>query len=48
MRMARNDGWGTRRDAFEGERTTSRANPLAAVPYLLAFAFVLIGVAYHG
>lgn len=48
MRMARNDGWGTRRDAFEGERTGSRANPLAAVPYLLAFAFVLIGVAYHG
>ncbi len=32
----------------KGDAQTSRANPLAAVPYLLAFAFVLIGVAYHG
>lgn len=48
MRMARNDGWGTRRHAFDGEPTTARTNPLAAIPYLLAFGFVLIGVAYHG
>ncbi len=48
MRMARNDGWGTRRDAFDGESAKTRANPLAAIPYVLAFAFVLIGVAYHG
>jgi len=48
MRMAKNDGWGTRRNAFEGEAAATRPNPFAVIPYVLAFAFVFIGVAYHG
>jgi hyaluronan synthase len=48
MRMAKNDGWGTRRNAFDGKDAQTRANPWAAVPYVLAFTFLLIGVAYHG
>jgi cellulose synthase/poly-beta-1,6-N-acetylglucosamine synthase-like glycosyltransferase len=48
MRMAKNDGWGTRRNAFDGDAAKARPNPLAAIPYLLAFAFVFVGVAYHG
>ncbi|HEY3724676.1 MAG TPA: glycosyltransferase [Acidimicrobiia bacterium] len=48
MRMARNDGWGTRRNAFDGKDTQTRSNPWAVIPYVLAFAFLLIGVAYHG
>jgi hyaluronan synthase len=48
MRMARNEGWGTRRNAFDGETTRAAPNPYAAIPYLLAFVFLLLGVAYHG
>ena len=48
MRMAKNDGWGTRRNAFDGETVKARPNPFAAIPYVLAFTFVLLGVAYHG
>lgn len=48
MRMARNDGWGTRRNAFDGDVERAGPNPYAAIPYLFAFFFVLIGVAYHG
>ncbi len=48
MRMAKNDGWGTRRNAFEGDSQRARPNPYAVIPYVLAFVFVLIGVAYHG
>jgi hyaluronan synthase len=47
MRMARNDGWGTRRNAFDGERRR-RINPYAAVPYLLAACFVVAGGLYRG
>ncbi len=32
MRMAKNDGWGTRRNAFDGERVKTRPNPYAAIP----------------
>jgi hyaluronan synthase len=48
MRMARNEGWGTRRNAFDGEPVRARPNPYAAIPYLMAFVFLLLGVAYHG
>jgi hyaluronan synthase len=48
MRMARNDGWGTRSNAFQGETARATLNPWAAVPYLLAFAFFAAGAAYHG
>jgi hyaluronan synthase len=48
VRMARNDGWGTRANAFRGDATRRRANPWALVPYLLASVFVLAGFAYHG
>lgn len=47
MRMARNDGWGTRRHAFDGDRTR-RVNPYALIPYLLAACFITAGVAYRG
>jgi hyaluronan synthase len=48
MRMARNDGWGTRKNAFDGEGKHAAFNPYAAIPVLLAFCFVFLGVAYHG
>ena len=49
MRMARNDGWGTRANAFSGDEVQSRhVNPWGAVPYLLASMLVFAGVAYHG
>lgn len=48
MRMARNDGWGTRTNAFRGERERRAPNPWAAVPYLLALGFFAAGAAYHG
>lgn len=48
MRMARNEGWGTRKNAFDGERKSARPNPYVAIPYLLTFVFLLLGVAYHG
>jgi hyaluronan synthase len=48
MRMAKNDGWGTRRNAFDGDVVKARPNPFAAIPYVVAFMFVFIGVAYHG
>ncbi len=49
MRMARNDGWGTRANAFKGgdERVRHR-NPWGFVPYILASGLVFAGVAYHG
>ncbi len=48
MRMAKNDGWGTRKNAFDGDAVKARPNPFADIPYVLAFVFVSIGVAYHG
>lgn len=49
MRMARNDGWGTRKHAFEGEQTvTKHRNPWGVIPYVLAGTMILAGVAYHG
>lgn len=49
MRMARNDGWGTRANAFRGEDEPTRTvNLWGAVPYLLAALMVFAGVAYHG
>ena len=49
MRMARNDGWGTRANAFNGDEPKNRhRNPLGAIPYLLASVLVFAGVAYHG
>jgi len=49
MRMARNDGWGTRANAFNGDEVkTRRRNPWGAIPYLLASVLVFAGVAYHG
>lgn len=48
MRMARNDGWGTRANAFRGEQERRSFNPWAAVPYLLALTFFAAGAAYHG
>lgn len=48
MRMARDDGWGTRRNAYGGESVTGRPNPLGAIPYGLALVFVFAGIAYHG
>lgn len=49
MRMARNDGWGTRKHAFEGEQTvTKQRNPWGVIPYVLAGTMILAGVAYHG
>jgi len=47
MRMARNDGWGTRRHAFDGDRAR-RVNPYALIPYVLAACFIVAGVAYRG
>ncbi len=49
MRMARNDGWGTRKNAFYGdEARTTRMNPWGVVPYALAATMIFAGVAYHG
>jgi hyaluronan synthase len=49
MRMARNDGWGTRKNAFHGdEARTTRMNPWGVVPYVLAATMIVAGVAYHG
>jgi hyaluronan synthase len=49
MRMARNDGWGTRKHAFEGEQAvTKHRNPWGVIPYLLAGMMIFAGVAYHG
>ena len=49
MRMARNDGWGTRANAFNGDEVKNRhRNPWGAIPYLLASVLVFAGVAYHG
>ncbi len=49
VRMARNDGWGTRDNAFSGDEvSTKRVNPWGAIPYVLASVMVLAGVAYHG
>ena len=49
MRMARNDGWGTRANAFNGDEVKQRhRNPWGAIPYLLASVLVFAGVAYHG
>jgi hyaluronan synthase len=49
MRMARNDGWGTRKNAFEGEKQEAkRMNPWGVVPYVLAATMIVAGVAYHG
>ena len=49
MRMARNDGWGTRANAFNGDASTTRRwNPCGSIPYLLAGVLVFGGVAYHG
>lgn len=49
MRMARNDGWGTRANAFQGEeQRTRQRNPWGVVPYVLATVLVFAGVAYHG
>ena len=49
MRMARNDGWGTRANAFHGdEARATRVNPWGVVPYVLAATMILAGVAYHG
>ncbi len=49
MRMARNDGWGTRANAFNGDEVKARhRNPWGAVPYVLASVLVFAGVAYHG
>ena len=33
---------------FDGDAARREPNPYAAIPYVLAFTFVLIGVAYHG
>jgi hyaluronan synthase len=50
VRMARNDGWGTRANAFSGDEptTTRHVNPWGAIPYVLATVMVFAGVAYHG
>jgi len=49
MRMARNDGWGTRANAFHGdEARATRVDPWGVVPYALAATMILAGVAYHG
>ena len=49
VRMARNDGWGTRANAFQGEAEPTRhRNPWGVVPYVLATVLVVAGVAYHG
>ena len=49
VRMARNDGWGTRANAFQGEEEqTRRRNPWGVIPYVLATVLVFAGVAYHG
>jgi hypothetical protein len=48
MRMARNDGWGTRSNAYQGDEQRASVNPWAAVPYVLAFVFLAAGAAYHG
>lgn len=47
VRMARDDGWGTRKNAFKGQ-TERRLNPYEFVPWFLASVFVLSGVLYHG
>jgi hyaluronan synthase len=47
MRMARDDGWGTRANAYRGEKR-KRTNPYGVIPYLLAFTFLFAGVAYRG
>jgi hyaluronan synthase len=39
-RMGHNSGWGTRSGGYKGERNR---NPLAAIPYVLAFVAVLAG-----
>ena len=42
MRMARNDGWGTRKHAFEGEQTVTRQrNPWGVIPYVLAATMMI-------
>jgi hyaluronan synthase len=49
VRMARNDGWGTRANAFSGDEVAARhVNPWGAIPYVLATVMVFAGVAYHG
>lgn len=49
MRMARNDGWGTRANAFKGDDDPVRhRNPWGVVPYVLTTVLVVAGAAYHG
>ena len=49
VRMARNDGWGTRANAFNGDGVQKRRiNPWGAIPYAIASTFVFAGVAYRG
>lgn len=49
MRMARNDGWGTRKNAYRGDDgVKQRVNPWGAIPYVMAAVLVFGGVAYHG
>jgi len=49
MRMARNDGWGTRKNAFHGDESVARrVNPWGVLPYVMAATMIFAGAAYHG
>ena len=47
LRMAHAGGWGTRKDAYKGERKTVM-NPLASIPYVMAFALMTMETLYRG